>query len=83
MKAWLNHAKRKRSFEWNGEPVSAPIGDAKFLDQVAGGTYCLVPATLWMQNSPSNRTTIRYSGLDQRPHSYVVTKVLRAVPRVP
>jgi hypothetical protein len=34
MKAWLNDAKRKWSFEWNGEPLSAPIGDAKFLDQV-------------------------------------------------
>ena len=30
LKAWLNHAKRKWSFEWNGEPISAPITDAKF-----------------------------------------------------
>jgi hypothetical protein len=25
LKAWLNHAKRKWSFEWNGIPISAPI----------------------------------------------------------
>jgi hypothetical protein len=34
LKAWLNHAKRKWSFEWNGEPVSAPISDTIFLDKV-------------------------------------------------
>ena len=32
LKAWLNHAKRKWSFEWNGVPISAPIADVGFLD---------------------------------------------------
>lgn len=32
LKAWLNHAKRKWAFEWDGQPVSAPIADSDFLD---------------------------------------------------
>jgi hypothetical protein len=34
LKAWLNHAKRKWSFEWNGVPISAPIFDRTFLDRL-------------------------------------------------
>jgi hypothetical protein len=34
LKAWLNHSKRKWSFEWNGVPLSAPIADKEFLDQL-------------------------------------------------
>src|SRR5262249_13002648 len=34
VKPWLNHAKRKWSFEWNGVPISAPISDSEFLDRI-------------------------------------------------
>jgi hypothetical protein len=34
LKAWLNQAKRKWAFEWNGVPVSAPIADRDFLDRI-------------------------------------------------
>lgn len=41
LKAWLNHAKRKWSFEWNGVPLSAPISDVTFLDRLARREYLL------------------------------------------
>src|SRR3569623_303977 len=34
LKPWLNHSKRKWSFEWNGIPLSAPIHDTDFLDRL-------------------------------------------------
>jgi hypothetical protein len=84
LKAWLNHAKRKWSFEWNGEPVSAPITDAKFLDQVdrrevlLGAGDALDAELTFKQNYDA--------GLGvwiNDPASFVVTRVLKAVSRLP
>jgi hypothetical protein len=81
-KAWLNHAKRKWSFEWNGEPVNAPIGDAKFLDQldrreVLLGAGDALDAELKFKQNYDKTLGVWIND----PNSYVVSKVLRAVPR--
>ncbi|MHC2465178.1 hypothetical protein [Bradyrhizobium embrapense] len=84
LKAWLNHAKRKWSFEWNGEPVSAPITDIKFLDQVdrrevlLGAGDALDAEVTFKQNYDK---TLGVWIND--PASYVVTKVIRSVSRTP
>ena len=41
LKAWLNHAHRKWSFEWNGVPLSAPVQDDAFLDRLANRDYLI------------------------------------------
>lgn len=84
LKAWLNHAKRKWSFEWNGEPVSAPISDTKFLDQVDRREVLLgagdaLDAELTFKQNYDKTLGVWIND----PQSYVVTKVLRAIPRVP
>jgi hypothetical protein len=84
LKAWLNHAKRKWSFEWNGEPVSAPITDAKFLDEVDRREVLLgagdaLDAELSFKQNYDAALGVWIN--DQA--SFVVTKVLKTVPRVP
>lgn len=81
-KPWLNHARRKWSFEWNGVPISAPIIDAAFLDQIdrhevvfGSGDALDVEISYKQTFSPElgiyeNDTT-----------SYVISKVIRTVPR--
>jgi hypothetical protein len=82
LKAWLNHAKRKWSFEWNGEPVSAPITDAIFLDQVdrrevlLGAGDALDAELTFKQNYDA---TLGVWIND--PASFVVSRVLKAIPR--
>jgi hypothetical protein len=41
LKAWINHKKRKWSFEWNGVPVSAAIVDEEFLDRIDRREYLI------------------------------------------
>jgi hypothetical protein len=41
LKAWLNHANRKWSFEWNGVPISAPIADDEFLAKLDRREYLI------------------------------------------
>jgi hypothetical protein len=84
LKAWLNHAKRKWSFEWNGEPVSAPIGDTAFLDQVDRREVLLGAGDALDAELTFKQTYDKALGVwINDPQSYVVTKVLRAVPRTP
>ncbi|UGY05246.1 hypothetical protein [Bradyrhizobium quebecense] len=84
LKAWLNHAKRKWSFEWNGEPVSAPITDIKFLDQVDRREVLLgagdaLDAELTFRQNYDKTLGVWIND----PASYVVTKVVRSVSRTP
>jgi hypothetical protein len=84
LKAWLNHAKRKWSFEWNGEPVSAPITDAKFLDQVDRREVLLgagdaLDAELTFKQNYDAALGVWIND----PASFVVSKVLKAIPRTP
>lgn len=84
LKAWLNHAKRKWSFEWNGEPVSAPISDTSFLDLVDQRAVLLGAGdALDAELSFKQNYDATLSVWINDPASYVVTKVLRPVPRVP
>ena len=39
LKAWVNHKRRKWTFEWNGAPVSAPIVDDEFLNKIDRRDY--------------------------------------------
>jgi hypothetical protein len=84
LKAWLNHAKRKWSFEWNGEPVSAPITDAIFLDQVdrrevlLGAGHALDAELTFKQNYDAT-----FGVWINDPASFVVSRVRKAIPRTP
>jgi hypothetical protein len=82
LKAWLNHAKRKWSFEWNGVPISAPIFDREFLDQLdrreillGAGDALDVEITFKQAFDPSLGVYVN----DQ--NSFVIAKVIRSVPR--
>jgi hypothetical protein len=84
LKAWLNHAKRKWSFEWNGEPVSAPISDVTFLDQVDRREVLLgagdaLDAELTFKQNYDKTLGVWIND----PASYVVTRVIKAIQRVP
>lgn len=84
LKAWLNHAKRKWSFEWNGEPVSAPISDAKFLDQVDRREVLLGAGDALDVELHFKQTYDKTLGVwINDPASFVVTRVIKAVSRNP
>jgi hypothetical protein len=82
IKPWLNHAKRKWSFEWNGVPVSAPMSDADFLDRIdrhevvfGAGDALDVEISFKQIFSPE-------LGIYENDNtSYVISRVVRAVPR--
>jgi hypothetical protein len=82
LKAWLNHAKRKWSFEWNGVPLSAPIVDKQFLDQLdrrehlLGAGDALDVEITFRQTFDKN---LRVYVND--PNSFVVIKVIKPVPK--
>jgi hypothetical protein len=82
LKAWLNQAKRKWSFEWNGVPVSAPIKDPDFLDDIARRKY-LIGAGDALDVEISSKQTFdeQLKVFVTDPNSYVVTKVLAHVPK--
>jgi hypothetical protein len=81
-KAWLNHAKRKWQFEWNGVPIRAPIADQEFLDQIERREHLLgtgdaldVEITFHQYYDPELEMFVN------DPKSYVITKVIRVVHR--
>lgn len=82
LKAWLNHAKRKWSFEWNGVPISAPIADADFLNKLDrreilfGAGDALDVEITFKQNFDSSLGVFVND-----PNSFVITRVIRTVPR--
>jgi hypothetical protein len=80
LKAWLNQAKRKWSFEWNGVPISAPIKDNDFLDAIAKREY-LIGAGDALDVEISFKQTFdkQLKVYVTDPSSYVVTKVLAHV----
>jgi hypothetical protein len=82
LKAWLNQAKRKWSFEWNGVPVSAPIKDNDFLDAIAKRKYLIGAGDALDVEIASKQTfdsQLKVYVTD--PNSYVITKVLAHVPK--
>jgi hypothetical protein len=82
LKAWLNHAKRKWAFEWNGVPLSAPLVDEDFLanldrrEYLIGAGDALDVIIGFKQNFDEGLGT--YVNDE---HSFVVLKVLNPVRR--
>jgi hypothetical protein len=82
LKAWLNHAKRKWSFEWNGVPISAPIADKDFLDQLDRREHLLGSGDALDAELTYKQTLEAELGVYVNdPNSFVVTRVIRSVPR--
>jgi hypothetical protein len=82
LKAWLNHAKRKWAFEWNGVPVSAPIADQDFLDRLERRELLLGAGdALDVEIAFKQRYDGELGLFVNEPNSFVVTKVVRPVPR--
>jgi hypothetical protein len=84
LKAWLNHAKRKWSFEWNGVPLSAPISDKDFLDQLDRREHLLGSGdALDVELTYKQIFEPTLSVYVNDPNSFIVTRVIRPVPREP
>ena len=82
LKAWLNHAKRKWSFEWNGVPISAPVADTEFLDRLDRREHLLGAGDALDVEITFKQAFDEALGVYvNRPDSFVVTKVIRPVPR--
>ncbi len=82
LKAWLNHAKRKWSFEWNGVPISAPIVDASFLNRLDRREHLLGAGDALDVDITYRQIFDDELGVyinDQ--NSFVVARVVRPVPR--
>lgn len=80
LKAWLNQAKRKWSFEWNGVPISAPIRDPQFLEDLAKRKYLIgsgdaldVEVSFIQNYDPDLQVFVN------DPNSFVITKVIAHV----
>lgn len=84
LKLWLNHSRRKWSFEWNGVPISAPIVDVEFLDKldrreflIGSGDALDVTITYRQQYDPKIGVYVN----DE--NSYVISKVHDLISRRP
>jgi hypothetical protein len=82
LKAWLNHAKRKWSFEWNGVPISAPIADTEFLNkldrrEILFGSGDALDVEITFKQNYDSALGIFVND----PNSFVITRVIRPVPR--
>jgi len=83
LKAWLNHARRKWSFEWNGVPISAPIADRSFLDQLERREHLLgagdaLDAEITYRQFFDSDLGVYVND----PNSFVISRVIRPVPKV-
>lgn len=82
LKAWLNHAKRKWSFEWNGVPISAPIADQEFLAKLDHREYLIgagdaLDVIIGLKQNYDDELKVYVND----PNSFVVVKVLNPVPK--
>ena len=82
LKAWLNHAKRKWSFEWNGVPISAPIVDKDFLDRIERREYLIGTGdALDVEITFKQTFDARLGVYVNDPNSFVIAKMIQPVPR--
>ena len=82
LKAWLNHTNRKWSFEWNGVPVSAPIKDGQFLDQLGNREYLIGAGDALDVILMFKQNYIESLGVyENDPNSFVVKQVIKPIPR--
>ena len=84
LKAWLTQANRKWSFEWNGVPISAPIKDSQFLEDIAKRKYLIgagdaldVEVSFIQNYDPALKVFVN------DPNSFVITKVIAHVAKQP
>ena len=84
LKAWLTQAKRKWLFEWNGVPISAPIRDTQFLEDLTKRKYLIgsgdaldVEVSFIQNYDPHLKVFVN------DPNSFVITKVLAHIARPP
>lgn len=82
LKAWLNHATRKWTFQWNDVPISAPIKDVKFLDSlderaVLIGSGDALDAKITYQQVYSEQLKM----FENDPNTYEITEVVKFIPR--
>jgi hypothetical protein len=81
-KPWLNYARRKWSFEWNGVPISAPITDREFLDRIDRHEVTFGAGDALDVEISYRQTFLPELGIYENDNtSYVVSKVVRAVSR--
>lgn len=82
IKPWLNHAKRKWSFEWNGVPISAPITDTNFLNQIDQHEVLFGAGDALDVEISYKQTFSPELGIHENDStSYVISKVARTIPR--
>ena len=80
LKAWLNHAKRKWSFEWNGVPISAPVGDKSFLDRLERREHLLGARDALDVEITYRQTFNTELGVyENDPNSFVISRVIRVI----
>jgi hypothetical protein len=80
LKAWLNHAKRKWSFEWNGVPISAPITDQKFLDELERREHLIGAGdALDVEISVTQNFDPKLGVFVNDPNSFKVTRVIHHI----
>jgi hypothetical protein len=82
LKAWLNHAKRKWSFEWNGIPISAPIIDRDFLDRIDRREYLIgagdaLDVTIVFKQTLDPILQVYIND----PNSFVISKIIKPIPK--
>lgn len=82
LKAWLNHKKRKWSFEWNGVPISAPILDDDFLEKIDKREYLMGAGdALDVDVSFQQHYDESLGVYKNDPNSFVISQVTKVIPR--
>jgi hypothetical protein len=81
-KAWLNHAKRKWTFEWNGVPISAHVTDQNFLKKIDDREVLFGAGDALDVDIEFNQAYLDdVEVFKNDPQSYIITKVYQVVPR--
>lgn len=82
IKPWLKHTARKWSFEWNGVPISAPIADPDFLARIQRHEVLFGAGDpLDVEISYRQTFSLDLGIFENDNSSYVISKVIAAVPR--
>jgi hypothetical protein len=81
-KAWFTPGNRKWTFEWNGVPITAPIKDETFWSKLEKREYLIGQGDALDVEITYQQTYVEELGIwATDPHSYVVTRVIKTVPR--
>lgn len=81
-KAWLDHPRRKWTFQWNDVPISAPIRDEAFLETIARRDYLIGAGdALDADISYEQQYNEQLEMYENDPHSFAVEKVHKPITR--